>query len=206
MISYNFKLFIFSIVLGALTLFYNVKNKKNDCHGLYTNIKYKNIVLEQTNPRSLAESSHELTANDKHENNKLREYRNTKETKYKKNKYPEDVTKTKQKIPQITNKKFPGTPNLNKYRKKTYAKDKEANSNISPRSLKNLEMQRKLYNDFDGKQELYFRNISDQPKDAHESRTKKCLFCIFAGITYLLFCTIGIYKLCQIHKNNARKK
>ncbi|SOV20405.1 stevor PIR protein, putative [Plasmodium sp. gorilla clade G2] len=162
MISFNFKLFIYSIVLGALTLFYNVRNKKNDCLGLYTNIKYKNIVLVQTNLRSLAELSHELTTNDEHENNELGEYSNTNERKYKKEKYPNDDAKKKQKIPPITNKKFPGTPNLMKYKKETYDNTQGGNSNISPGRLGYLGMQRKLYNDFNGKQELYFRKLSDK--------------------------------------------
>ncbi|SOV12002.1 stevor PIR protein, putative [Plasmodium sp. gorilla clade G2] len=206
MISYNFKLFIFSIVLGALTLFYNVRNKKNDCHGLYTNIKYKNIVLVQTNPRSLAESSHELTANDKHENNKLREYRNTKETKYKNNKYPEDDTKTKQKIPPITNKKFPGTPNLMKYRKETYDNTQGGISNISPGHLGYLEMQRKLYNDFDGKQELHFRKHSDQPYDEYESRTKKRLKNCCMYFPLLFFCYIPYFLYEKYKRNNCNEK
>ncbi|SOV10074.1 stevor PIR protein, putative [Plasmodium gaboni] len=163
MISYNFKLFIFSIVLGALTLFYN-----NECHVLYTNIKYKNIVLVQTNLRSLAESSHDLTANDKHENNELSEYSNTNKRKYKKEKYPNDDEKTKEKVPQITNKKFPGTPNKKKYIKEICNNTQGGNSNISPGRLGYLGMQRKLYNDFDGKLELYFRKLSNKSNNKND--------------------------------------
>ncbi|SCQ12593.1 stevor PIR protein, putative [Plasmodium gaboni] len=200
MIFYNIKLIISSIILGTLALFY-----KDYPDGLYKNINYKNNVLGTIKFRTLSEFSHGHTTNHKHENDKLREYRNTKEAKYKNNKYPDDKTKTKQKIPQITNKKFPGTPNLKKYKKKTYHKDKEANSKISPRSLKNLEMQRKLYNDFDVKQEMHFQNISDQLKDSYESRTNKCLHHIFAVITYLIFWAIVFYKLYKTIKNNTRK-
>ncbi|SOV10069.1 stevor PIR protein, putative [Plasmodium gaboni] len=100
MISFNFKLFIFSIVLGALTLLYN-----NDFDVLYKNLNYENIVLVQTNPRSLAESSYEHRTNQKHKNSELREYQKTKEEQYKKNKYPNEDAKTKQKIPQGTERK-----------------------------------------------------------------------------------------------------
>lgn len=109
---------------------------------------YKNILLIPTNFRSLAELSYELTKNPKHLSYKLREYRNAKETKYKKNKYPSDKAKTKQSIPEVTENETIGTVNINKYRKGTYNNEKEEKSNISARFIKYLEMQKKLYNNF----------------------------------------------------------
>ncbi|SOV20050.1 stevor PIR protein, putative [Plasmodium sp. gorilla clade G2] len=153
MISYNLKLIIFSIVLGALTLFYN----------------------GQKTLRSLAESSHELTANDKHENNELGEYANTNERKYKKEKYPKDDAKKKKKIPPITNKRFPGTPNRMTARKEIYNNAQGGNSRMPPGHLGYLEMQRKLYNDFNGKQELYFRKLDDESDGENNSGTKNPL-------------------------------
>ncbi|SOV20377.1 stevor PIR protein, putative [Plasmodium sp. gorilla clade G2] len=171
MLFYSIKLVIFSIILGTLTLIYN-----NDSDSLYKNLKYDNIVLGPINCRSLAELSHEHRTNQKHKNNQLREYQKTKEEQYIKNKYPNDDAKTKQKIPPITNKRFPGTPpNETSSKKKTYGNEKEEKSNISSRRLRYLEMQRKLYNDFDGKQELYFRKLSDQSDGENNSGTKKRL-------------------------------
>ncbi|SOV19999.1 stevor PIR protein, putative [Plasmodium sp. gorilla clade G2] len=157
MISYNFKLIIFSIILGTLTLIYN-----NNCDGLYKNINYKNTISMPTYLRLLAELSYGLTKNHKHENNQLREYKNTNETKYKKNKYPKDDTKRKQNIPQVTEKENTETSNLNKYKKGKYDKENEKQSNISSRSLKYLEIQRKLYNNFYVKPEMYFEHLSDK--------------------------------------------
>ncbi|SOV20991.1 PIR protein [Plasmodium sp. DRC-Itaito] len=200
MLFYSIRLVIFSIILGTLTLIYN-----NDFDDLYKNMNYENIVLGPINYRSLAESSHEHRTNQKHKNSELREYQKTKEEEYKKNKYPNDDAKTKQKIPPITNDRFPGTPNKMSSKKEIYNNTQGGNSDISPRRLRYLEIQRKLYNDCDGKYELHFRKLSDQPKDAYESRTYKCLYYIFACITNLIFWPTCIVKLYRRHKNNARK-
>ncbi|CZT62769.1 stevor [Plasmodium falciparum NF54] len=160
MISYNFKLFIFSIILGTLSLIYN-----NDYERLYKNKKYKNILYVPTNFRSLAEVSLERRTNHIQQNYEFREHGNTNETKYKKNKYPKDDAKTKQKILKVTEKENTGTPNYRKYKKGTYDKEKEEKSNRSPHSLKYLELQRKLYNNFYVKSEMDFHNLSDKSND-----------------------------------------
>ncbi|SOS76184.1 stevor [Plasmodium sp. gorilla clade G1] len=157
MISYNFKLSIFSIILGTLTLIYNY-----DCDGLYTITKYKNIILLSTRFRSLAELSYESRTNHKHEYNLLDEDKTFNETKYKKNKYQKDEAKSKQKILHEIEKENNGTACSKKYKKETYGKEKEAKSNRSSRSLKYLEMQRKLYNNFYVKPELDFEEFSNK--------------------------------------------
>ncbi|SOV11120.1 stevor PIR protein, putative [Plasmodium sp. gorilla clade G2] len=172
MISYKFKLIIFSIILGALSLIYNVRNTlENHCDGLYKNINYKNTLLVPTKFRSLGELLYEPKTNHKHENNKLREYRNTNETNYMKKKYPKNHTKTKQNIPEVTQKENTLATNLKKYRKEIYGKENETQTNRSSRSLKYLEMQRKLYNNFYVKPETDFVHISDK------SNAKNDKFC-----------------------------
>ncbi|EWC76133.1 hypothetical protein C923_03201 [Plasmodium falciparum UGT5.1] len=169
MIYYNITLIIFSIILGTLSLIYN-----NDCDRLYKNINYKNIVLVPSNYRSLAELSHTLTGNHMQESNKLREYVNMNETIYKKNTYPNDDAKTKQNVPEVTEKENTAKENLEQYRKGSYDNEKEANSNRSSCSLKYLEMQRKLYNNFYVKPEIYFEHFSDKSNDKYcECANKK---------------------------------
>ncbi|SCM18759.1 PIR protein, pseudogene, putative [Plasmodium sp.] len=68
-----------------------------------------------------------------HECKELKEYKNTNEAKYKKNKYSNDEAKTKQNLPEVTVKEISAKKNLNKYRKRTYDKEKEIKSNISSR-------------------------------------------------------------------------
>ncbi|SOV20366.1 stevor PIR protein, putative [Plasmodium sp. gorilla clade G2] len=157
MICYNIKLIILSIILGTLALNFN-----NNCDGLYKNINYKNILLMPTYLRSLAELSYGLTTNHKHEKCKLREYTNNDERRYKKNKYPKDDEKTKKDIPEVTEKEKASTENLKKYKKETYDNEKVATSNRSSRSLKYLEMQRKLYNNFYVKPDMDFEKFSDK--------------------------------------------
>ncbi|SOV84243.1 PIR protein,putative [Plasmodium sp.] len=160
MISYNYKLIIFTIILGILSL---INNSYYD--RLYKNTKYKSVLLGSTNFRSLSELLHEPRANNIYECNQLTECGFTNEKKYKKNKYPIDDAKTKQKIPEKVNTQ---TTNSKKYKKGKYNKEKEAKSNRSSRSIKYLEMQRKLYNNFYVKPEIYFEHLS------HKSNDKYC--------------------------------
>ncbi|EUR72629.1 hypothetical protein PFBG_02338 [Plasmodium falciparum 7G8] len=168
MISNNFKLIIFSIILGILTLIYN-----NVCERLYKNMKYKNIVLVSTNFRSLAELLYEPTKNHIHEINELKEYGNTNETKFKKNKYPNDDAKRKQNVPQVTEKEYAGTPKSMKYKNETCDKGKGAQSISSSRSPICLEMQRKLYNNFYVKPEMDFQNFLNKSNDKFCEYTNK---------------------------------
>lgn len=124
--------------------------------------------------RSLVEFSCEPTEYYKHEYNKLREYKNMNETKYKKNRYPNDDTKRKQKIPEVTEKENTGTTNLKQYRKGTYDNEKDSQSNIYSRSTKYLEIQRKLYNNFYVKPEMDFQYFSDKSND----KSNKCCECL----------------------------
>ncbi|SCQ12685.1 PIR protein,putative [Plasmodium sp.] len=163
MITYNFKFIIFSIILGTLTLIYN-----NDCDSLCKNTKNKNSVELPNNFRSLVELLHEPRTNHIQENIKLREYRNINERKYEKNKYKNDDTKPNDQIPDISEKENNGTQNLEKYKKEKYNKEKNAKLNRFSRSIKYLEMQRKLYNNFYVKPEIYFQNFSDK------SNNKSC--------------------------------
>ncbi|SOS76655.1 PIR protein, putative [Plasmodium sp. gorilla clade G1] len=159
MIFYNFKLIMFSIILGTLTLIYN-----NDINALYKNKKYRIIMLVPIYFRLLAELSHEPTEKYKHESNKLREYRYTDEKKHK-NIYTNDDTKGKLNIPEVTEKGNTTTTNLKKYESSTYYNEKEAKSNISSRSLRYLEIQKKLYNNFYVEPELDIHNFSDISND-----------------------------------------
>ncbi|SOV20228.1 stevor PIR protein, putative [Plasmodium sp. gorilla clade G2] len=180
MIYYNLKLVIFSIILGTLTLIYN-----NDFNSLYKNINYENIVLGPINYRSLAEYSHEHRTNHKHKNRELREYQKTKEEQYKKNKYPNDGAKTKQKIRQVTENENTGISNLRKYKKESYDNAQGGNSNKSPRSLKYSEIQRKLYNDLDGKQDRDVQNYSDDEYDSKiEKYVHKCFLVILLILSF----------------------
>ncbi|SOV84257.1 hypothetical protein, putative [Plasmodium sp.] len=163
MISYNFKLSIFSIILGTLSLIYN-----NDSNGLYENIYYTNVVLVTTNFRTLAELLYEPTTNHRNENNKLKEFTKTNETKCSKNIYSKDDKKPNEQIQQVPENENIGIPKTVKYRKGTHSKEKDAISNRSSRSLKYLEMQRKLYNNFYVRPEIYFQNLQD------ESNNKSC--------------------------------
>ncbi|SOV83939.1 PIR protein,putative [Plasmodium sp.] len=126
---------------------------------------YKSVLLGSTNFRSLSESLHEPRANNIYECNQLKECGFMNEKKYKKNKYPIDVAKTKQKIPEKVNTQ---TTNSKKYKREKYNKEKDAKSNRSSRSIKYLEMQRKLYNNFYVKPEIYFERLS------HKSNNKSC--------------------------------
>ncbi|ETW43491.1 hypothetical protein PFNF135_02404 [Plasmodium falciparum NF135/5.C10] len=96
------------------------------------------------------------------------------ETKYKKNRYPNDDTKRKQKIPEVTEKENTGTTNLKQYRKGTYDNEKDSQSNIYSRSTKYLEIQRKLYNNFYVKPEMDFQYFSDKSND----KSNKCCECL----------------------------
>ncbi|SOV20441.1 stevor PIR protein, putative [Plasmodium sp. gorilla clade G2] len=194
MLFCTIKSFIFSIILGTLTLIYN-----KDRNGLYKNLKYDNIVLGSINYRSLAELSHDHRTNQKHKNNQLREYQKTKEEQYKKNKYPNDDAKTKQKIPQGTENKNTGTPNKMSSKKKTYGNEKEEKSNISARRLRYLEMQRKLYNDCEVKEDWELQNDSD---DEYKYGWKKCLNIFFI---ILLIITGHCHYFCMSWKNKKNK-
>lgn len=116
-------------------------------------MNYINVPLRPIKFRTLAVLSDELTKNHKHENNELREYGNTNEKKCKKSKYPEDAN-TKQNITHVTEKGNTNTSYLKKYKNEI-----EAISNKSPPSLINTEVQKKLYNDFDVKEEMYFQKV-----------------------------------------------
>ncbi|KYN93052.1 stevor, partial [Plasmodium gaboni] len=65
-------------------------------------------------------------------------------------------------------------------KKEIYNNAQGGNSNMSPRRLRYLEIQRNLYNDIDGKQELYFRKLSDKSNNKndkpYEYPNKKNLF------------------------------
>ncbi|SOV84339.1 PIR protein, putative [Plasmodium sp.] len=160
MIYYNIKFIFFSIILGILNLIYN-----NDYSQLYKNINYKVIVELPNNFRTLGELLCEPLTNHTHENNILSEYGNTKETKYKKNIYTKDPTKRNPPIREVTEKVNNSTINSNKYNKEKYNQEKEAKSNRSSRSIKYLEMQRKLYNNFYAKPGTDFKNFSDISND-----------------------------------------
>ncbi|SOV74252.1 stevor PIR protein,putative [Plasmodium sp. gorilla clade G3] len=162
MVYYNFKLIIFSIILGILTLIYN-----NDSNGLYKNINNKYIILVPMKFRSLAVLSHEHSTNHIYECNQLTECGFTNEKKYQKNNYPTDNAKTKQKIPEIRKKENTATSNLKKYNNVTYDKHKDTIANRTSRSIKYLEMQRKLYNNFYIKPEMYFQNLPDKSNDKY---------------------------------------
>ncbi|EUR69661.1 hypothetical protein PFBG_03685 [Plasmodium falciparum 7G8] len=169
MISNNFKLIIFSIILGTLTLIYN-----NGYDGLYKNINYKNVVLVPTNFRSLAELLHELRTNHIHENNELREYQKTNKSNYLKSKYPNYDAKPKRNITKVIEKENVGKQKLKKYRKGIYDNEKETKSNISSRSIKHLEMERKLYISFYVKPEIYFEKFSDKSNDKSYNLKSGC--------------------------------
>ncbi|SCQ12743.1 PIR protein,putative [Plasmodium sp.] len=160
MISYIFKLIIFSIILGTLTLIHN-----NDSDGLHRKMNYENIILGPINSRLLEEMSYEFRTNHKYEINQLKEYGHINETKYKETKYPKDYEKMNHKIPEVTGKEYIGTPYFRKYKNKEYNKEEETKSNRSSSSLKYLEMQRKLYNNFYGKSEMDFMNFLDKLKN-----------------------------------------
>ncbi|SCQ12673.1 stevor PIR protein,putative [Plasmodium sp.] len=168
MITYNFKFIIFSIILGTLSLIYY-----NDSNGLYKNIYYTNVVLVTTKFRTLAELLYEPTTNHRNENNKLKEFTKTNETKCKKSIYPKDDKKPNDQIQQVPENENIGTPNTVKYRKGTHSKEKDAISNRSSRSLKYLEMQRKLYNNFYVRPEIYFQNLSDKSNDKYFEYSNK---------------------------------
>ncbi|SOS81873.1 PIR protein, putative [Plasmodium sp.] len=172
MISYNLKLIIFAIILGILTLIYN-----NDCDELYKNINNKNIVLVTTNFRSLAQLSYKPRTNHIHQNSQLREYGNRNEKKYKINIYPNDDTKTIDKIQDLAEKVNTVTTNLNKDKKEKYYREKDAKSNRSSGSIKYLEIQRKLYNNFYVIREMNFDHFSDKSNDNFcECTNKKKLY------------------------------
>ncbi|SCQ12566.1 stevor PIR protein,putative [Plasmodium sp.] len=172
MISCILKLIIFSIILGQLTLIYN-----NNCNRLYKNTNNGNIALIRTNFRSLAELSHKLTTNYMHENKELKEYRNTNDRKYKKDKYPKNDVKSKQNVLEVPKNENTRTPNSKKYKKAKYNKEKEAKSNIFARFLNYLETLRKLCSNFFVKKYNDFLNflykLSDKRDNSHESTNKK---------------------------------
>ncbi|SOV20175.1 stevor PIR protein, putative [Plasmodium sp. gorilla clade G2] len=178
MIFYNIKLIIFSIILVSLTLTYN-----NDCDGLYKYINYKNMVLWPMNFRCLGELSHGFIANNKHKNSKLREYGNTNERKYKKDKYPYDKTKTKQNIPHVKEKGNVGTPHLKKY-------EKESKSNRPTRSFKHSE--------------IHSQNNSDKSDDKYKSGCKKCWNKMFI-VLLILSCHFHIFWMWYKKKKNKGK-
>ncbi|ETW51552.1 hypothetical protein PFMALIP_00390 [Plasmodium falciparum MaliPS096_E11] len=163
MIFYIIKLISFSTILGTLILNYN-----NECGGLYKDIKHKNILLVPTTFRSLRELSYQPIINHKRENNELREYNKNNETNYKKIKYRNDDVETKQNISEVTEKDNSATINLQKCRKRIYYNENEEKSNKSSRSLKYLEMQRKLYNNFYIKPEMDFQNFSDKTNNKND--------------------------------------
>ncbi|SOS80090.1 PIR protein, putative [Plasmodium sp. gorilla clade G1] len=160
MIYYNIKLIIFLIILGTTAIIYN-----NDCKLLYRNMKYKKISCAPTKFRALAELLYEHTERHIHENNKLREYGNIHGKKYKKDKYLNNVVKRKQDVPEVTEKENIGTTNLSIYRKKIYDNEIDAKSNRFSCSLKYLEIERKLYNNFYVKPEMDFEKFSNKSND-----------------------------------------
>ncbi|SOV74950.1 PIR protein,putative [Plasmodium sp. gorilla clade G3] len=183
MISYNIKFIFFSIILGIITLIYN-----NDCDTWYNNTKNNNMVFLTTNFRSLGELSCELTSNHIHDSNLLREYGLANEEKYTKNKYSKDDTKRKHKISKVIEKEYTVITNLNKDKKVIYDKHKDTPSNISSSSIKYLEMQRKLYNNFYAKPGTDFKNFSDKSNNKScecENKTKSSSKCYGKYIGYL---------------------
>lgn len=128
---------------------------------------YTNIVLVPTHFRSLTELSYEPTTNHKREINVLKQYGNVNEAKYQKNNYPNDDAKTKQIISEVTEKENILITNSKKNINETDDKKNKAKSNVSHRSLKYLEMQRKLYNNFYVKKEIDFQNPSDKSNDKY---------------------------------------
>ncbi|SOV20268.1 stevor PIR protein, putative [Plasmodium gaboni] len=177
MLFYSIRLVIFSIILGTLTLIYS-----NDSDVLYKNINYENIVLGPINYRSLAEYSHEHRTNQKHRNSELREYQKTKEEQYKKNKYPNDDAKTKQQIPQGTENENTRISNKMSSKKEVYNNAKGENSNMSPRRLRYLEIQRKLYNGIDEIQKRERQYYSDGEFD---SKIEKYMGYCFGSILFM---------------------
>ncbi|SCQ12738.1 stevor PIR protein, putative [Plasmodium gaboni] len=173
MILYSMKLIIFSIILGTLTLIYN-----NDSDVLYKNLNYDNIVLRPIKYRSLAEISHEHRTNQKHKNSELREYQKTKEEQYKKNKYPNDDAKTKQKIPQGTENENTRISNKMSSKKEIYNNAQGGNPNVSPGRLRYLEIQRKLYNDIDEKHQRERQYYLDGEFDS--KKEKYISYCCFS--------------------------
>ncbi|SOV84141.1 PIR protein,putative [Plasmodium sp.] len=157
MISYNIKFIFFSIILGILTLIYN-----NDYSQLYKNIHYKSFVELPNNFRTLGELLCEPPTSPIHDSNLLSEYGNKNEKTYSKNNYTNNHAKTNFKITEVTKKVNTQTTNSKKYKKENYNKDKEPKSNRSSRSIKYLEMQRKLYNNFYAKPGTDFKNMSDK--------------------------------------------
>ncbi|ETW27049.1 hypothetical protein PFFCH_05522 [Plasmodium falciparum FCH/4] len=101
-------------------------------------------------------------------NDESKESKKTNERKYKKNEYPKDDPKTKQNIPEVTEKVNNGTTNFKKYKRETYDKGKEAKSKRS-RYLKNTKMQRKRYNNFYIKAERDFQNSLYKLNDKNEN-------------------------------------
>ncbi|SOV84279.1 stevor PIR protein,putative [Plasmodium sp.] len=172
MISCILKLIIFSIILGQLTLIYN-----NNCDILYKNTNNGNIALIRTNFRSLAELSYKLTTNYRHENKELKEYRNTNDKKYKKDKYQKNDTKTNQILPEVPKNENAGTSKSKKYKKAKYNKEKETQSNIFARFLNYLETLTKKFSKFFVKKYKDFLNfldkLSDKSDKSHESTNKK---------------------------------
>ncbi|SOV84409.1 stevor PIR protein,putative [Plasmodium sp.] len=169
MISCILNLILFSIILGKLTLIYN-----NNCDRLYKNTNNENIVLIRTNFRSLAELSHKLTTNYRHENKELKEYRNTNDRKYKKDKYPKNDVKSKQNVLEVPKNENTRTPNSKKYKKAKYNKEKEAKSNRSSNSIKYLKTQNKHYNNFYEKPEINLEKFTDKSNNkSRECKNKK---------------------------------
>ncbi|SOV74254.1 stevor PIR protein,putative [Plasmodium sp. gorilla clade G3] len=174
MTYYNFKLIIFSILLGTLTLIY-----KNYWDGLYKNININNgnIVLPIINPRSLAELSHEHTTTYRNENNKSREFGHMNEKKSKKNKYPKNNTRTKQKLPVPENENN-RISNSKKNAKEKYDKEKEAKSNRTSCFLKYLgKLRKKICNLFVKKNKdslnLSDKSITENDKSPGHPNKKK---------------------------------
>ncbi|SOV84259.1 stevor PIR protein,putative [Plasmodium sp.] len=170
MISYNFKLIIFSIIIGASTLIHN-----NYRDALFKNTKNRNMVLVSINFRSLAEISYEPRTYHKHENNVLKEYKKTNEKKLKKNIYAKNNTKPKDKI---TEKKNIGTSNLKKCTKEKYDKEKEAKSNRTSCFLKYLgTLRKKICNLFVKKNKdslnLSDKSITENDKSRERPNKKK---------------------------------
>ncbi|SOV84350.1 stevor PIR protein,putative [Plasmodium sp.] len=153
MTYYNFKLIIFSILLGTLTLSY-----KNYWDGLYKNININN-------------------GNIVNENNKSREFGHMNEKKSKKNKYPKNNTRTKQKLPVPENENN-RISNSKKNAKEKYDKEKEAKSNRTSCFLKYLgTLRKKICNLFVKKNKdslnLSDKSITENDKSRERPNKKK---------------------------------
>ncbi|KYN93047.1 stevor, partial [Plasmodium gaboni] len=105
----------------------------------------------------------------------------------------------KQKTPQGTENENTRISNKMSSKKEIYNNAQGGNSNISPGRLRYLEIQRKLYNGIDEKQQRELQHYSDGEFD---SKREKCMsyFCVTMTFFYIPFMIRTYYKK-KKHKN-----